>query len=408
MRLLFVVQRYGHDVPGGAELCCREFATRLAARGHDVHAVTSCARSYVDWANVYPPGIEVVDGVTVHRLPVDEPRSDRFFAPLNARVPYGRKPLPLYLQREWMRRQGPYQPALVPWLGEHAAEFDAAAFFTYLYYTTWAGLPATAGLTPTVLHPTAHDEPPLYLSLFDATFSHPSAFAFLTEEEAALVHARFRSHRPGRVIGMGLDPPGAVDIAGFRDEQGLGDRPYVVFVGRIDPHKGSEELFQFFVAYKQRNPGPLALVVVGEPVLPLPPHPDVVLTGFVDEATKGSAIAGSLALVQPSYYESFSIVLVEAWSHARPALVNGRCAVLDGQARRSGGAVPYRGFAEFEVGLQMLLEDPELRSALGRAGRGYVDARYRWPVVLDEYEALLDRVTRARPRRGLAAGARTG
>jgi glycosyltransferase involved in cell wall biosynthesis len=408
MRLLFVVQRYGHDVPGGAELCCREFATRLAARGHEVHALTSCARSYVDWANVYPAGVETIDGVTVHRLPVDEPRSDRFFAPLNARVPYGRKPMPLYLQREWMRRQGPYQPALVPWLWQAAGDFDAVAFFTYLYYTTWAGLQAVAALAPTVLHPTAHDEPPLYLSLFDATFSHPSAFAFLTEEEAALVQRRFRTRRPSRVVGMGIEPPGPVDISGFRAAHGLDDRPYVVFVGRIDPHKGSEELFHFFVAFKARNPGPLALVVVGEPVAPLPPHPDVVVTGYVDEATKASAIAGSLALVQPSYYESFSIVLVEAWAHRRPALVNGQCAVLAGQAGRSGGAVPYAGFADFEAGLELLLGSPDVRHALGAAGRRYVDSRYRWPVVLDGYEALLERVMRRRPRRGSLPGARTG
>jgi glycosyltransferase involved in cell wall biosynthesis len=406
MRLLFVVQRYGRDVPGGAELCCREFATRMAARGHDVHALTSCARSYVDWANVYPPGTEDLDGVTVHRLEVDSPRSDRFFGPLNARVPNGRKPIPVHLQREWMRQQGPYLPELVPWLWSSATEFDAVAFFTYLYYTTWAGLPAAAGLVPCVLHPTAHDEPPLYLSLFDATFSHPSALAYLTEEEAALVHRRFRTRRPGSVVGMGIDPPGEVDVDRFRRAHGLGDRPYVVFVGRIDPHKGSVELFEFFVAYKRRNPSPLALVVVGEPVLPMPPHPDVVLTGFVDESTKSSAIAGALALVQPSYYESFSIVLVEAWSHARPALVNGGCAVLDGQARRSGGAIPYRGFAEFEAGLDLIVERPELRRALGDAGRSYVEDRYRWPVVLDEYEALLERAMRGRPLR--RAGAHAG
>ena len=34
MRILFVVQRYGAQVPGGAELATREFATRLALRGH--------------------------------------------------------------------------------------------------------------------------------------------------------------------------------------------------------------------------------------------------------------------------------------------------------------------------------------------------------------------------------------
>ena len=307
-----------------------------------------------------------------------------------------------------MRRQGPYLPELVPWLWSSAAGFDAVVFFTYLYYTTWAGLPAAAGLAPCVLHPTAHDEPPLYLSLFDTTFTHPSALAYLTEEEAALVHRRFRTRRPGSVVGMGIDPPGEVDVDRFRLTHGLDDRPYLVFVGRIDPHKGSVELFEFFVAYKQRNPGPLALVVVGEPVLPMPPHPDVVLTGFVDESTKSSAIVGALALVQPSYYESFSIVLVEAWSHARPALVNGGCAVLDGQARRSGGAIPYRGFADFEAGLDLLIERPALGRALGEAGRDYVEARYRWPVVLDEYEDLLARAMRGRPLRDPRAGAHAG
>ena len=63
MRLLFVVQRYGHEVAGGAEQHCREFATRLAARGHHVEVATSCARNYQDWANWYPEGQSELDGV---------------------------------------------------------------------------------------------------------------------------------------------------------------------------------------------------------------------------------------------------------------------------------------------------------------------------------------------------------
>jgi len=396
MRILFVVQRYGAQVPGGAELAAREFATRLALRGHATEVLTSCAVSYVDWANAYPPGTEELEGVLVHRLPVSEPREDRIFGPMHARVPFGRHRVPPFMQRDWMRVQGPNLPGLVPWLREHAASYDRIVFFTYLYFTASAGLPAAAGMVPTVLHPTAHDEPPLYLSLFDITYRLPSALAFLTEEEADLVANRFHVRLPSTVTGLGVELDVAVsaeDTAAFRaGVAGLGARPYLVYVGRVDPGKGSVELFDFFTAYKRRNPSELALVVVGDPVEPLPLHPDIFITGYVAEATKRAAMGGSLALVQPSYFESFSLVLVEAWALAKPALVQGRCDVLDGHARRSGGGIPYRGFAEFEAALDLVRSDPTLAGALGRAGRRYVERRYDWERIIARYEVFLERI----------------
>ncbi len=83
------------------------------------------------------------------------------------------------------------------------------------------------------------------------------------------------------------------------------------------------------------------------------------------------------------------MVLTEAWAQRRPALVQGHCAVLEGQVRRSGGGIPYRGYAEFEAALDGLLADPDLRRALGDAGRRYTEANYRWDTVLDRYERFL-------------------
>jgi glycosyltransferase involved in cell wall biosynthesis len=390
VRLLFVVQRYGEEVAGGAEAACRELAWRLAARGHEVHALTSCARSYVDWANAYPPGDTTIDGVSVHRLPVARPRDNRLFGPINGRAAWGHKPNPLFLQREWMRFQGPDVPGLVPWLTAEAGGFDVVIFVTYLYATTWTGLPVAAGLAPTVLLPAAHDEPPFWLPLFDLTFRLPTAYAFLTEEEEALVHRRTRVERVSGVVGLGVDLDASGDEARFRREFGIGDRPYLLYVGRLDPGKGSDELYDYFTAYKARSPGDLALVVVGEPVKPLAPHPDVVTTGFVPESVKLDAIAGCLAFVMPSYFESFSLVLVEAWAQSKPALVNRRCEVLLGQARRSGGALPYGGFAEFEAGLGLVLEQPSLLSDMGWRGRQYVQSRYQWSAVLEHFEQLCE------------------
>ncbi|HMC53319.1 MAG TPA: glycosyltransferase family 4 protein [Acidimicrobiales bacterium] len=401
MRLLFVVQRYGAPVFGGAEQCCREYATRMARRGHDVEVLTSCAVSYVDWANIFPPGTSEEGGVTLHRLPVHRPRDDGRFAPLNQRVVYGRKPVPIYLQRTWMQEQGPYVPEITGWLEERSPSFEAVIFFTYLYHTTWAGLPVASRLAPTLLHPTAHDEPPLYLTLFDTMFRQPHAFGFLTEEEGALVRRRFGVRQPSAVLGVGveLDPRG--DEQAFRRRFGLEERPYLLFVGRVDPHKGSDELYGFFTTYKRRRPGPLALVVLGEPVRPLPAHPDVVMTGFVDETTKQSALAGTLALVQPSYFESFSMVLSEAWAWRKPAVVQGECAVLAGQARRSGGALPYRGFAEFEAAVDLLVGDPPVAAGIGRAGRRHAEERYRWDTVLSRYERQLEHLVGRGSRRPL-------
>ena len=399
MRLLFVVQRYGAEVAGGAEVHCREFATRLAVRGHVVDVLTSRARTYVDWADEYPSGSTGLDGVTVHRLSVGRPRHIDVFAALDRRVPSGSRPVPLFLQREWMRLQGPDLPEQVPWLAEHAARYDVVVFFTYLYATTVVGLPAAAGRTATALHPLAHDEPPLSLPLFDTVMRLPTALVFNTPEEATLVARRFRVRRPSHVAGIGVSLDVHGDSAAFRAHHGLGDRPYLLNLGRLDPAKGTDELFDFFVAYKRRRPGPLALVLAGEPVHPVPPHPDVVATGFVDEATKHAALAGCHALVHPSYFESFSMVLTEAWAHRKPALVQGHCEVLVGQARRSRGAVPYRGYAEFEVALDLVLADDELARRLGAAGRAYVERHFDWERVMDGYEAFLASVAGRGPAR---------
>jgi glycosyltransferase involved in cell wall biosynthesis len=390
MRLLFVVQRYGVEVAGGAERACRDIADRLAAHGHTVEVVTSCAVSYVDWDNYYPPGRDIVGGIVVHRLPVARPREDRIFGPLNARVVVGHPPVPLHLQETWMQHQGPYLPALPGWLFDHAPGYDAVLFFTYLYWPISAGLPAVAGRVPTVLLPFAHDEPYIQLPFFDKVFRLPDALAFLTEEEQALVHARFGARRPSAVIGLGIEDDLPVgDIAELRSRYGIGDRPYLLALGRVDPAKGLDELFAFFTAYKARNPGPLALVVMGEPIRPLPEHPDVIPTGFVAEETKRAALAGSVALVHPSYFESFSIVLTEAWAQGRPALVQGNCAVLQGQARRSGGALPYFDYPTFEEAVQLLVNDEQLAKSLGAAGKRYVAERYEWDAVVGRLERLL-------------------
>jgi glycosyltransferase involved in cell wall biosynthesis len=401
MRILYSVQRYGLDIVGGSESACRQFAEHLVQRGHDVSVITSCARSYVDWQNVYPEGDEVINGVVVHRLPVSDIRRAEHFGPLDRLMHEGPHPVPMAAQLRWAKAMGPHLVDQRRWLLEHAHEFDVAIFMTYLYATTTLGLPVLAGVVPTILQPTAHDEPPFRVGLMDSLFRLPDAMLFFTPEEREVVANRFGIDPMGNVVGIGIDLHEKGDVAAFRSAYGIGDSPYLLYAGRLDPMKGALELADFFRAYKERNGGDLKLVFAGEEVVPLPPHPDMCFTGFLSEDMKQGALAGALALVQSSYFESFSIVLCESWVQHRPALVQGASPVLAGQARRSGGAIPYRGFAEFEAAVELLRNTPELADRMGDNGRRYVDEHYRWDRVLERVEATAELAIErfaARPR----------
>ena len=76
MRVCFVVQRYGLEINGGAELHCRWVAEHMA-KYWEVEVLTTQAYDYVTWMNHYPETETVVAGIPVRRFPVSRPRSRR-------------------------------------------------------------------------------------------------------------------------------------------------------------------------------------------------------------------------------------------------------------------------------------------------------------------------------------------
>jgi glycosyltransferase involved in cell wall biosynthesis len=126
----------------------------------------------------------------------------------------------------------------------------------------------------------------------------------------------------------------------------------------------------------------------------LPDHPQVRALGYVSDEVRAALLAHATALVVPSWYESLSIVLLEAWNYAVPALVNGRCKVLAGQVTRANGGLYYMFPAEFDEAADYLLTRTAEREALGRQGLAYVEREYRWPTVLSRVESLLAEISR--------------
>jgi glycosyltransferase involved in cell wall biosynthesis len=382
------VQRYGPEIDGGAEYECRRVAEALAPH-HDVEVLTTCARDYLTWKNVYPPGVETVTGVRVRRFPVDQPRRVRAFGRY-ADWLYA-TPHTFFDEAEWVRRQGPLCPLLVEWIRAHADDHDGFVFYTYLYLPTTLGLPLVAHKA--VLVPTAHDERPIYLDLFRSLFRIPRGLIFQVEEERAFVERRFHTaHLPSAVIGAGIDPVTDADAARFRRQHGL-EGPYLLYIGRVDVEKGCRTLVETFLQWRDHAADPVTLVLMGTVALKLPRHPAIRALGFRPDREKHDAIAGAAALVMPSPHESFSFVVLEAWSQGTPVLATARSLVLRGHVERSGAGLLYeRTPGDFGDAATSLLGDEALRKTLGERGRAYVEARYRWPGITRQYLDFLARV----------------
>ena len=94
----------------------------------------------------------------------------------------------------------------------------------------------------------------------------------------------------------------------------------------------------------------------------------------------------------PSYFESLSMVALEAWALGRPVLANGRCDVLQGQCLRSNAGLFYENYAEFIETLALIQSNRRLASAMGRNGREYFQRHYAWPVIVRKYMDMLDRL----------------
>jgi glycosyltransferase involved in cell wall biosynthesis len=410
-RVAIVVQRYGEEINGGAELEARMVAERLAHQ-HQVEVLTSCALEYQNWGMDYAPGPCEVRGIPVIR----------FAHPLRndlgrARVALRHK-LRFLLRRvlsllpgpavapargdertdgeHFLRRQGPWCEGLYEHLRQSGGRYDAVIFFAALY------APAATGLRVwgrrSILVPLLHDEKPMYQPVYRSVFQAAGALLFNTPAERRLASRLYGlDTHADPVFGVGLsvrEPAGATRAA-VRERWQL--RPgYLVYVGRIDTAKGCRELLDAFLTLHGQAPQ-AQLVLVGKAVMELPTHPAIVPTGFVSDAERDALIAEAGALVIPSRYESLSLVLLEAMLLRTPVIANAACEVLADHIRESGGGVAYGSPRELVQAMRTL---PALgaaeRQRMTDAGAAYVQRSCNWDTTLAIFDQAIEKVSRLR------------
>ena len=190
------------------------------------------------------------------------------------------------------------------------------------------------------------------------------------------------------------------DLPGFRERHGLGDVPFVLFVGRLNPVKGPDLLLQAFCAAREDLPRH-HLVFVG---------PDegmlaglrgtaaacgishrVHFVGYLGGAEKARAYAAAELLVVPSRQEAMSIVALEAGAAGTPVLLTDRCG-FDEVERAGGGRVVPATAEGLRRGLVRLLGEPEALRSMGANLQNLVRERYAWGSIIRQYLDLYGRI----------------
>lgn len=378
IRRVAMVSPYDIDVPGGVQGHVRHLADHLRAAGDEVTVVAPGRRSR--------SGIEAV-GRSIG-------------IPFNDSVaPITLDPLAVRRVRAALADLRPdvvhvHEPA-VPIVSLAAATWGRAA--TVATFHAWSD---TARAYRTL-------RPVLGRALrgLDARIAVSSA--------AAAFHGRALGLAPGRFQVI----PNGVDVARFADARPFPSvaRPNLVFVGRLEPRKGLQDLVRAFVLLKADHPD-LRLYVVGDgperdrcqALLPTRLRSDVVFLGRVDDDEVPRVLASASVFVSPARGgESFGIVLAEAMAAGAPLVASDlpgyRSVATDGVNAR---LVPPRDPGALAKAIGLMLANPAMAAALADQARHDVE-RLDWPVVAARVRAVHDRVLQDRTQ-GPSGGAGDG
>ncbi len=388
LRVAFVIQRYGLEVNGGAELLCRWIAEHLA-KYYKVEVLTTQALDYITWKNHYPRGRALVNQIPVRRFPVRKERDPNKFGQIQEHVfnhPHLEKD-----ELRWLKQEGPYSPTLIREVKRKREEFDYFIFFSYRYYHSYYGINTVP--EKSILVPTAEHDQAIYLSIFRSSFTLPLAIVYSSVEEKGLINQNFYNEDvPSDIVGTGVELPPETSATSFRQKFNMPGR-FIVYIGRIDENKGCPQLFRYFLRFlddtKEKE---LQLLLIGSSVIEVPQHPQIRHLGYLSDQDKFDALASAELLVMPSLYESLSIVLLEAWAMSKPALVNANCEVLRGQCLRSNAGLFYTSYEEFQMALELLLKNPTLSQALGSNGRRFYQQNYSWDIIEKKYINLINQL----------------
>ncbi|MGH3840504.1 MAG: glycosyltransferase family 4 protein [Pseudonocardiaceae bacterium] len=218
--------------------------------------------------------------------------------------------------------------------------------------------------------------------------------ASLRRAQVCVVPSAATARELGRVLGAdlgtlqvvhhGVDtdrfhPPSPEEIGTVRRRLRLGERPYVAFLGALEPRKNVPALIRGFAQASEVLAGrsdPPVLVLAGQPgwdgqvereLHAVPHRIRVIRAGYLPLGELSGFLGGAAVVAYPSLGEGFGLPVLEAMATGAAVLTSRRLAIPE----VGGDAVAYCGIdaKNIAAGLVELLDDPARRSELSAAAQ---------------------------------------
>ena len=162
-------------------------------------------------------------------------------------------------------------------------------------------------------------------------------------------------------------------------------RPYVLHTGTIEPRKNIDRLLDAWYLLPSHLRDSYDLVLAGPAGWAAPATvarlrsapPGVRWLGYVPEDAMPALTRGAALVVYPSLYEGFGLPVAQAMACGVACLTSNNSSLPE-VAGDGARLVDPLSVGEIREALIALLEDPDKRTALGRAGRARAEANYHW------------------------------
>jgi len=430
----FVVPRFGTGFAGGIEALARQAASLLAS-DYNVHIYTTCATDYLTWSNVFSAGtdswIENGHEISIHRFEVDHERDLNRFVKIESRLKellkqneavivapdhshtrapnesvdkslvsesqkhsYERERNIESITGDWIESQGPISSSLEEQFLTDVQKLDAVVFFTIQYSSTIRLLQKVKDLgKPLAVVPAAHPDWTLDLPTVQENLRLADLWITSTPEEEALLRKTVEStdeepHAAVHPVAMPGGIPISIPDSNLKQEPipSLQGKNFLLYVGRLDPSKGVDDLIEYFLTLIGTDlDSDLKLVLVGNSAMAIPDHPSVYCTGYISSEKLEWLYSHARALINPSAYESLSIVLLEAWARGLPTIANGMSDVMVAQTARSGCGYCYRSKEEFLLAVKSLDGLPDVETQ----GPAFIREFYNEQSIAENYKKAM-------------------